>query len=135
MKWPKEFIRYAAVGVAANLFGFLLFALFTEVGVSPVLTISIFYPLHIGIAFYFNKKWSFRFHGHLSASAIRYLIAYAGCYLLNVAMLKFFNGFLGYSHLIVQAIAIVFIALLLFVAQKFWVFRTPDSSVPCERSL
>ena len=135
MKWPKEFFRYAVVGFAANVSGFLLFALFTAFGVSPVLTISIFYPVHIGIAFFFNKKWSFRFHGHLSGSAVRYLIAYAGCYVLNVAMLKFFNGFLGYSHLIVQAAAVVVIALLLFLAQKFWVFRAPDSSIPCERSL
>lgn len=135
MKWPKEFIRYAVVGATANIFGFLLYALFTELGVSPVLTISIFYPVHIGIAFYFNKKWSFNFKGHIPASAVRYLTAYAGCYVLNVAMLKFFNGYLGYSHLIVQAIAIVVIALLLFLAQKFWVFRVQGASFPYERSL
>lgn len=128
MKWSKQFIRYAAVGVAANICGYLLFALFTELGVSPVLTISIFYPVHIGLAFYFNKKWSFRFQGHLSSSAVRYLIAYAGCYVLNVSMLKFFNGFLGYSHLIVQAAAIVIIAMLLFLAQKFWVFSKRSDS-------
>jgi putative flippase GtrA len=50
-------------------------------------------------------------------------------------MLKFFNGYLGYSHLIVQAIAIVVIALLLFLAQKFWVFRVQGASFPYERSL
>jgi putative flippase GtrA len=135
LKWPKEFIRYAVVGAAANIFGFLLYALFTELGVSPVLTISIFYPVHIGIAFYLNKRWSFNFKGRLSASAVRYLAAYAGCYGLNVAMLKFFNGYLGYSHLIVQAIAIVVIAVLLFLAQKMWVFRAQDGSFPLERSL
>jgi len=135
LKWPKEFIRYAVVGATANIFGFLLYALFTELGVSPVLTISIFYPVHIGIAFYLNKRWSFNFKGRLSASAVRYLAAYAGCYGLNVAMLKFFNGYLGYSHLIVQAIAIVVIALLLFLAQKFWVFRVQGASFPYERSL
>ena len=135
MKWPKEFIRYAVVGAAANIFGFLLYALFTELGVSPVWTISIFYPVHIGIAFYLNKRWSFNFKGRLSASAVRYLAAYVGCYGLNVAMLKFFNGYLGYSHLIVQAIAIVVIAALLFLAQKMWVFRAQGGSFPFERSL
>jgi len=135
LKWSKIFVRYAAVGVLANICWYLLFALFTELGVNPVLAISIFYPVHIGIAFYFNKKRSFRFQGHLSSSAIRHLIAYAGCYLLNVSMLKFFNGFLGYSHLIVQAAAIVIIALLFFLAQKFRVFRAPYSSMPFERSL
>lgn len=135
MKWPKEFIRYAAVGVAANVCGFLLYALFTELGVSPVLTISIFYPVHIGIAFYLNKKWSFNFRGRLSASAVRYITAYVGCYVLNVAMLKFFNGYLGYSHLYVQAAAVVVIALLLFLIQKLWVFKERGHSVPHELAL
>jgi putative flippase GtrA len=135
LKWPKEFIRYAVVGAATNVFGFLLYVLFTKLGVSPVLTISIFYPVHVGTAFYLNKKWSFSHKGRISTSAVRYLIAYAGCYVLNVAMLKFFNGYLGYSHLIVQAIAVVIIALLLFLAQKLWVFRVRGSSVFYEQAL
>ncbi|MGA3086642.1 MAG: GtrA family protein [Thermodesulfobacteriota bacterium] len=129
MKWPKEFVRYAVVGAATNVFGFLLYVLFTTLGVSPVLTISIFYPIHIGLAFYFNKKWTFIHKERISTSAVRYLMAYIGCYVLNVAVLKFFNGYLGYSHLVVQAIAVVIIALLLFLVQKHWVFRTRGISI------
>jgi len=135
LKWPKELIRYAIVGVATNVFGFLLYVLFTELGISPVMTISIFYPIHIGTAFYLNKKWSFRHEGRISTSAVRFLMAYAGCYVLNVAMLKFFNDYLGYSHLIVQAAAVVIIALLLFLAQKLWVFRVRGSSIPHAQAL
>ena len=62
--------------------------------------------------------------------AVKYVIAYAGCYGINVAALKFFNGYLGYSHLVVQAIAVVVFALLLFLTQKFWVFRTRGISAP-----
>ena len=114
-----------------NVFGFLLYVLFTTLGVSPVLTISIFYPIHIWLAFYLNKKWSFNHKGRISTSAVRYLISHIGCYALNVAALKFFSGYLGYySHLIVQAIAIPVFALLLFVAQKYWVFRTRGISIP-----
>ncbi len=128
MNWSKEFIRYAVVGAATNILGFLLYVLFTTLGVSPVLTISIFYPVHVGTAFYLNKKWSFNHKGRISTSSVRYLTAYAGCYVLNVGMLKFFNDYLGYSHLVVQAIAVVLIALLLFLAQKHWVFRVRDES-------
>ena len=112
MKWSKEFIRYAIVGGTMNIFGFLLYVLFTTLGVSPVLTISILYPIYIGLAFYLNKKWSFNHKGRISTSAIRYLITYLGCYFLNVAVLKFFSGYFGYSHLVVQAIAVVIIVLL-----------------------
>ncbi len=135
MKLSKEFIRYVIVGAALNGFGFLLYALFTALGVSPVLTISIFYPIYIGLAFYLNKKWSFSHQGRISSSAVKYLIAYVGCYVLNVAGLKFFSGYLGYSHLIVQAIAIPVCAVLLFVAQKYWVFRIQRIAVPREQVL
>lgn len=130
MKWSKEFVRYAVVGAATNVFGFLLYVLFTTLGASPVLTISIFYPIYIGLAFYLNKKWSFNHEGRISTSAIRYLMAYLGCYALNVSVLKFFSGYLGYSHLIVQAITIFVMALLLFLAQKHWVFKSRGSSIP-----
>lgn len=135
MKWPKELIRFAAVGAATNVVGFLLYVLFTELGVGPVLTISIFYPIHIGLAFYLNKRWSFNHKGRFSTSAVRYLIVYFGCYVLNVAMLKFFSEYLGYSHLVVQAIAILVIALLLFLAQKYWVFKSRCSSIPTVQAL
>lgn len=130
MKWPKELIRYAAVGAATNGCGFLLYVLFTTLGVSPVLTISMFYPIHIGSAFYLNKKWSFSHEGRISTSAVRYLIAYLGCYALNVAALKYFNGYWGFSHVLVQVVAVVVIVPLLFVTQKLWVFREDAASIP-----
>lgn len=129
MKISKEFVRYALVGVARNGLGYLLYFLFTTLGVSPILYITISYPVHLGLGYYFNKKWSFNHTGRISTSAMRYLIAYIACYVLNVAALKFFNGYLGYSHLIVQAVAILTIAFLLFLVQKYWVFRVPGSSI------
>lgn len=128
MKWPKELIRYSAVGVATNVFGFLLYVLFTALGISPVLYISISYPIHIILAFYLNKKWSFTHEGHITASAVRYLVSYFGCYLLNVAALKYFYGYWGFSHVIVQAVAGMILVPLLFVTQKFWVFTEDADS-------
>lgn len=130
LKWSKEFVRYVVVGAATNVVGFLLYVLFTTLGVSPVLTISIFYPIHIGLAFFLNKKWTFSHEGRISTSAVRYLISYLGCYVLNVAVLKFFNGYWGFSHVLVQAVAVVVIVPLLFVTQKLWVFRENAASIP-----
>lgn len=132
----KELIRYGIVGAATNGFGYLIFIFFTIVlGVSPVLTITIFYPFFLFLGFYLNKKWSFSHKGHISKSVIRYLIAYLSCYVLNVAALKFFNEHLGYSHLIVQAMAVIVSALSLFTAQKYWVFRGQAISVPVGQAL
>ncbi len=131
----KQFIRYVIVGSFTNVAGFLLYTLVTSLGVSPILTISIFYLIYICLTFYFNKAWSFGHHGHLAVSAKKYLIVYCGSYILNVILLAYFNSYLGFSHLVVQAVALVPIALLLFVAQRYWVFRTQVISPVIERVL
>ena len=130
MEWPKELIRFGAVGVVTNVSGFLFYVLFTALGISPILYISISYLIHIGLAFFLNKKWSFTYEGRISTSAVRYLISYIGCYVLNVAVLKYFYGYWDFSHVLVQAVAIVIITPLLFVAQKLWVFREDSVSTP-----
>lgn len=130
MKSSKEFVRYILVGVATNGFGYLLYFLFTTLGVSPVLYISVSYSVHVGLGFYFNKKWSFTHEGQIAASAVRYLISYVVCYAMNVAALKYFYGYWGISHMLVQAASMMVIAPLLFVAQKFWVFRENAVSFP-----
>jgi putative flippase GtrA len=135
MIWTRQFASYVIVGLTANGFGFLCFAVLTWLGLSPEFAISIIYPIHITFAFILNKSWSFNHKGHISTTAVRYLTAYVACYVLNVAVLKFFSGYLGYSHLVVQAIAILVFALLLFLAQKYWVFRTRGISIPHMQAL
>jgi putative flippase GtrA len=101
--------------------------------VSPALTISIFYPVQIGLAFYLNKKWSFRHKGRISTSAVKYLSLYIGCYALNVSVLTYFSEYLGYFPLFVLIMAAI--ALLLFLTQKYWVFRPRYISIPHEQVL
>ncbi|MDZ7832245.1 MAG: GtrA family protein [Desulfobacterales bacterium] len=134
MKLPKELIRYGIVGTTTNVSGYLIFVFFTTVlNLSPVLTVSIFYPFFLILAFYFNKNWSFRHKGDISKSVVKYLIAYLGCYILNVGALKLFYEYLGYSHLIVQAVAICVLALILFMTQKYWVFNMQGLSISREQ--
>jgi putative flippase GtrA len=125
-RWGGEFVRYLVVGVATNGGGYLLFALLTALGIGSVAAISILYPIQIALAFLLNKRWTFGHQGKTRATVVKYLVALVVCYLLNVAALKLFAGYLGFSHLIVQACALVVLGGLLFVAQRYWVFR-PES--------
>lgn len=129
MKWSGQLFRYAVVGVVTNTGGLLAYFLLTILGASPIVAISILYPIQISLAFFLNKKWSFGDRGHLTGPAVKYLTSYAACYLLNVAALNFFAGNLGLSHLGVQAAAVVVFAALLFLAQKYWVFKRAGFSV------
>ena len=128
-KWSKELARYCVVGAITNILGYLMFVIFTSLGLSPVLTISILYPIQLILVFFLNKKWSFKHQGQLSIPAIRFFFSYIACYFFNVATLEFFNRFLGYSHLVVQAIGLPIFALFLFIAQKYWVFKSQKSPI------
>lgn len=125
-RWERQFVRYVVVGVATNGGGYLLFYLFTTLGLGSVVAISILYPTQLALAFVLNKKWSFAHEGRITVTAIKFLVAYAGCYVLNVAALKLFSDHLGLSHLVVQACAVVILACALFIVQRFWVFRVGD---------
>lgn len=72
------------------------------------------------------KLWVFKTknEGDTFRSIIRFLLAYFVGYLINLALLLEFSDRLGYSYQLVQAGAIVLIALYFFVTLKFFVF--PD---------
>ena len=134
MTWNRQFLRYATVGGAANIMGYLLYFLFTQTGASPVVAISILYPIMISLSFVLNRRWSFASKRSWLVPAVKYVISYAACYGLNVGLLALFSGRLGFPHLAVQALAIPVIATLLFLAQRYWVFAGSDNPVSPEEA-
>ena len=120
----SQAIRYGLLGVTANAAGFLFYlALVQAVGLQPVLSISIVY-LSVGTCNYFgNKVWTFRDRAPVSRSALRYCVVQIIGYLANLGIMRFLNGNLGLPHAYVQLFAIVFVALLLFLLNKYVVFR------------
>ena len=125
MKWPKEFIRYIITGIATNATGLGIFYLLVEAaGLDPMVVISVSYIFAISLSFMLNKRWSFSHSGKFAAPAFRYLASYFVCYILNMLALGFFSGQKGFSPVFVQSVAVVVAALFLFLAQKFWVFRS-----------
>jgi putative flippase GtrA len=123
LQWERQFFRYLVVGAAANGAGYLVFFVLTAVGLDSVAAISILYPTQIALAFVLNRRWAFGHEGKVPVAMIKYVVAYAACYLLNVAALKLFADHMGLSHLAVQACAVVVLACLLFLVQRYWVFR------------
>jgi putative flippase GtrA len=85
---------------------------------------SLLYGLGVLQTFMVNKRWTFAHRGGHGAAFYRYCTAYAMGYLLNLAALYLLVDLQGYPHQIIQAIMVVLLAMMLFAAQKFWVFRT-----------
>jgi putative flippase GtrA len=72
--------------------------------------------------FVLNKQWTFHFHGGGWPVLFRYLTVYALGYVINFISLMLLVEQLRMPHEIVQGVMILFISVLLFLAQRHWVF-------------
>jgi putative flippase GtrA len=118
-----QFLRYVVVGLASNLVCYLAYLGLSALGMDPKLAMTILYAVGVLQTFFFNKKWTFKQDGAVPAAFYRYCIAYGAGYLLNLAVLYVLVDLQGYPHQLVQATMIVVLAMMLFLSQKFWVFR------------
>lgn len=122
MSIRNQLVRYGIVGVASNGLIYVLYLFITWLGVEPKLAMTSLYLLGVGQSFVFNRKWSFQFFGSTSAALVRYVIAYAVGYGINLVALMVCVDQLDMPHQPVQAVMIVVVAGLLFLAQRYWVF-------------
>lgn len=122
-----RFLRYALVGLATNLAGYLIYLLVTFLGVGPKVTMTILYVVGASLGFYGNRQWAFRHDGNIWHSAFGYLVCHAGGYAINFTLLYLFVDRWGYPHQPVQAVAILVVAAYLFVVLNLIVFRTSKS--------
>jgi len=118
-----QLVRYVIVGLASNLVCYLAYLGLSALGMDPKLAMTILYAVGVLQTFFFNKKWTFKQDGAMSTAFYRYCIAYGAGYLLNLLVLYVLVDLQGYPHQLVQATMIIVLAMMLFLSQKFWVFR------------
>jgi len=129
MRLHTQFVRYATVGLATNALAYLGYLALTKLGLGPKLAMSLMYLLGTLQAFLLNKRWSFAFEGNTTRALRRYVSAYAAGYALNWLGLMLLVEHYGLPHAAVQALMIVLVALLLFTAQRYWVFARHPKQV------
>lgn len=117
--------RYAAVGLASNLALYAAYLLLTYWGLASKLAMTLLYGVAVIQTFVFNRRWSFGSAGAARLQFRRYCVTYAAGYGLNLSGLFLLTDILGWGHQLAQGILILVIAVLLFLLQKFWVFRDP----------
>ncbi len=124
--------RYAAVGIGSNIALYAAYLLLTHWGLASKLAMTALYWLAVALTFVFNKRWSFGSGGPPKVQFRRYLLAYALGYAVNLSALFLLVDVFGQPHQVAQGILILAIAALLFLLQKFWVFRTerPPANAP-----
>ncbi|HVW52317.1 MAG TPA: GtrA family protein [Trinickia sp.] len=119
-----EAIRFAVVGVVSNGVLYLLYLAARHLGLQHTLAMTVAFVVGVAQTFVANRSWSFRSRAGVAPTFVRYVIVYLMAYLLNLTASIIFVDYLGFEDRLVQAFMVCLIAVLLFAAQKLWVFRS-----------
>jgi putative flippase GtrA len=125
----RQLARYAVVGVASNLAGYLAYLLLTWLNVGPKLAMSLVYITGASVGYFGNRQWTFAHKGKVTSTLLKYGLAHCSGYALNFLLLYIFVDKMFFPHQAVQAVAIFIVAGLLFVMFKKSVF-SPISDAP-----
>ena len=108
----------------------MIYIAITYAGMGHKLAMTLLFLVGISQTFFFNKRWTFKHQGYLQQTFVKYVVTYGLAYLLNLLSLVVFVDQLGYPHQLVQGIAVVAFAVMLFITLRVWVFgNTSDLTV------
>lgn len=125
----QQFIRYVLVGLISNAILYGIYIVLTSLGMGLKLAMSLLYGVGVIQTFVFNKQWSFRFNGAAAPALVRYTTAYALGYVINFSAFILLVDQMELPHQWVQGVMIVVIAIMLFLAQRYWVFAPVKGSI------
>lgn len=120
-----QVIRYGVVGILNNLLGYLIYILATWLWLDPKVAVTLMYPIGAATAYFGHARYSFCYGGRTSYSLVRYTAAHLIGYAANLGMLFLFSDVLGIPHQLVQAMAIIVVAGILFLLFRYFVFPPP----------
>ena len=120
----RQLISFGIIGVTSNIILYLLYITLTSAGLGPKTAASISYAIGVTQSFLLNRRITFKHEGAALPVAIRFAVAYAIGYLINILWLYAFVDIGGYPHEWAQLLLIPILAMTLFLIQKFWVFKT-----------
>lgn len=120
--------RYGVVGVLNNLLGYLIYLVVTWLWLDPKVAVTLMYPVGAVTAYFGHARYSFAYSGRTSLGIVRYAIAHLIGYGANIGMLYLFSDRLGYPHQLVQAVAIVAVAGILYLLFRYFVFPNRSQS-------
>lgn len=128
-----QILRYGIIGLASNGLGYLAYLGLTGLGMPPKATMTGLYATATAIAFFGNRTLTFGHDGCIGLAAFRFALVYLAGWVLNLTLLFVFVDFLGHPHWLVQGIAILIVAAILYLLQLCFVFpaaNNPQSSEP-----
>ena len=119
----RQAIRYGIVGVSVNALALFAFWILVTAGMYHHFAATLVFVLAMSASYTVNRMWSFEFTGSVRRSMAGYACIYFCAWVLNLVVLWVGIDLLAFHATAVQGLAIIGIACLLFIAQRYWVFR------------
>lgn len=120
-----QFIKFGTVGISNTLLNFAIYTLLLKVfGVWYLAAAAIGFMVGAVNGFLWNRRWTFRGHVGDALTPVRWAVV-QGCGLaLNEGLLYLWVAGVGVDALVGQALAIVVVTTVTFLANRAWTFRT-----------
>lgn len=120
-----QFIRFVLTGVLNTAFGYGVFAIFIWIGVHY--TFAVLFGTILGALFNFKTIGTFVFKSRDNSLIWRFLLVYAGVYVVNIIALKYLRVVIQNDYAC-QAILIPLIALTSYTLNKNFVYSKNEET-------
>ena len=124
---PQQF-RFLAIGGVNTVFGYLVFGLLAMTARSDSAVVLMAYLAHVlvsPLAFFLYRSLVFPSTRRFTSAFIRFQAGYALPLALNGPLLYFGITVLDGDPLVVQALLTIMLAIMTFVANRYFVFSSP----------
>lgn len=122
MHISKQMARFIFVGAFNNIILYVAYIYITFLGVDHKYAMTLVYIVGVMIGFMLNRKWTFKYDGHINKAFLKYFFLYMWGYIINLGALFLMVDILYYPHQIVQLVVSILLAIMFFLLQRFWVF-------------
>lgn len=124
-----QFVKFGIVGVSNTLLFFAVYTLLLKLGVWYLAASGIGFIVGAVNGFLLNRRWTFAGHVGDALTPVRWTVVQGFGLLLNLALVATCVEVLGLDKLVGQAIAIMVVVVVTFVANRAWTFRTHPAQV------
>jgi len=114
--------KFMMAGLITNGSVYAAYLLLTFADMGHKTAMSLLFVAGMMLSYNMNKRWTFASTEAREATLWRFVAAYAAAYVLNFLAMWVAVDRMGIPHYLVQAVNIVVISALLFIAQKYWIF-------------
>jgi putative flippase GtrA len=128
-----QFVKFGVVGVSNTLIFFLVYTLLLKVfGVWYVAASGIGFAVGAINGFLWNRAWTFRGHVGDALTPVRWFVVQSSGLLVNLGLVYLFVDGAGLGELVGQAVTIVIVTVVTFLANRAWTFKGPAETALLE---